>query len=401
MLECAALNRRAWLKRSPGGPPAVPPAARWRVSPAAEPAAVQPARPPALRLGVLLFLSGCVSSLPVPQEWSSVPAAAAIGDYCAAFKCAAKSQAPAVHIAGNRIVNGDKALTPEFVAIDSFDVSLDRKEVVFSAKRKDNFDVGLVSLDGSDIHWIPEDPADEVSVQWAPRGNKVSFILHTKTGSIVRTVHVPTATQLSVDFPQTQIDALAWEPQAEKYVVVIESPDVSQRMVAMTYEGQKRQELATPSARLDVSLEPVGGVLVMRPNAMRYNERLPLVVWLDRSPFAWSDARAALMRNARVAIAIAPEVSDTFWSEIAKVAWIDSTRTYIVGNPATRQPSNLATIIKPDANLPPNRYARHGNTVSASPAVVQSLAAAFIADDLKGTPPPNGRRGNRKEIDLP
>jgi len=339
----------------------------------------------------LLILAACASSLPLPNGWDSVPAATAIGDYCASFQCAAKAQAPAVHVAGNRIVNGDKGLTPQFVAIDSFDVSLDRKEIVFSAKRKDNFDIGLVSLDGSAIHWIPEDPSDEVSVQWAPRGNKVSFILHTKTGSIVRTVHIPTGTPLSVDFPQTQIDALAWEPKAERFAVVVESPETSQRLVSMTYEGVKRQEVVAPSRKLDVDTEPVAGVLVMRPNSMRYNERLPLVVWLDRSPFAWSDARAALMRSARVAIAIAPEVSDTFWSEAAKVPWIDSKRTYVV-NGATRQPGNLATIIKPDPSLPRNRYARRGNTVSASPAVVQSVAAAFIADDLKGTPPPNGRR---------
>jgi len=339
----------------------------------------------------LLILAACASSLPLPTGWSSVPAATAIGDDCASFPCAAKPQAPSVHVAGNRIVNGDKVLTPPFAAIDSFDVSLDRREIVFSAKRKDNFDIGLVALDGSDIHWVPGDPSDEVSVQWAPRGNKVSFILHTTTGSIVRTVHIPTATPLSVNFPQTQIDALAWEPKAERFAVVVESPDASQRLVSMTYEGEKRQEVVAPSSKLDVELEPVGGVMVMRPSAMRYNERLPLVVWLDRSPFAWSDARAALMRNARVAIAIAPEVSATFWSESAKVTWIDNARTYVVGNAASQQRSN-ATIIKPDPSLPPNRYARRGNTVSASPAVVQSVAAAFIADDLKGTPPPNGRR---------
>ncbi len=345
----------------------------------------------------LLAAMGCsTASQPLPSAWKTVPAAAVIGDYCAPFKCAAKAQVPSVRVAGGRVLNGDKTLTPQFVAIDSFDVSLDRKEIVFSAKRKDNFDIGLVSLDGSDIHWVPEDPADEVGVQWAPRGNKVSFILHTKTGSIVRTVHIPTAAQLSVDFPRTQIDALAWEPKAERFAVVAESPDASQRLVSMTYEGEKRQEIVPPGAHLDVSLEPVGGVLVMRPEAMHYNERLPLVVWLDRDPFAWSDARAALMRNARVAIAIAPSVSGPFWSEIARVPWIDTARTYIVGDPATQPPSNpatiIATIIKPDPTLPPDRYVRHGNTVSAAPAVVQSLAAAWIADDLKGTPPPNGRR---------
>ncbi|MGH9419792.1 MAG: TolB family protein [Thermoanaerobaculia bacterium] len=347
----------------------------------------------------LLIAGGCASaSMPVPKDWQSVPAATVVGDYCAPVKCAAKAQLASIHVTGNRIFSGSKPLTPEFAAIDSYDVSLDRKEIVFSARRKDNFDVGLVSIDGSDIHWIPEDPADEVNAQWAPRGNKVSYILRTATGSIVRTVHIPTAAQLSVDFPQTQIDALAWEPKAERFAVVIESPDASQRLVSMTYAGENRQEVLAPSAHLDVSIEPIGGVLVMRPNAMRYNERLPLVLWLDRKPFAWSDARAALMKNARVAIAIAPKVSEEFWKEIARINWIDSTRSYVV-NTATMQPSNSATvrpkpatIITSDPALPPNRYVRHGNTVSASPAVVQSFAAALIADDLKGTPPPNGRR---------
>jgi hypothetical protein len=304
---------------------------------------------------------------------------------------------------GNRILNGDKGLTPAFAAIDSFDVSLDRKEVVFSARRKDNFDIGLVSIDGSDIHWVPEDPADETDVQWAPRGNKVSFVLHTVTGNIVRTVHIPTATPLSVDFPETQIDALAWEPKAEGYAVVVESPQASQSLVTMTYAGEKRREVIAPSSRLNVSIEPIGGVLVMRPDDMRYNEKLPIVLWLDPHPFAWSDARAALMRNARVAIAIAPQASGAFWDEIPKVAWIDTARKYVV-NPATPQPSNQATgqlinpatgqptLITPDPSIPSGRYRRAGNTVSTSPAVVQSFAAAFIADDLKGTPPPNGRR---------
>jgi hypothetical protein len=160
----------------------------------------------------------------------------------------------------------------------------------------------------------------------------------------------------------------------------------------MTYAGEKRQEVLASSSHLDVSIEPIGGVLVMRPTAMRYNERLPLVLWIDQKPFAWSDARAALMKNARVAIAIAPKVSEGFWQETAKVTWIDSTRTYLV-NAATEQPGNPATtVITADPTLPSNRYVRHGNTVSVPPAVVQSFAAALIADDLKGTPPPNGRR---------
>ncbi len=340
----------------------------------------------------LLLLCGCASSsIPIPAAWQTVPQAALVGDYCAHVSCAAKPQT-AIHVVENRIFNGAKGLTPPFAAIDSFDVSLDRKEVVFSARRKDNFDIGLVSMDGSDIHWVPEDPADETDVQWAPRGNKVSFVLHTLTGSIVRTVHIPTATPLSVDFPQTQIDALAWEPQAERYAVVVESPQTSQSLQEMTYAGEKRREVIPPAARLDVSIEPIGGLLVMRPNDLHYGEKLPIVLWLDPHPFAWSDARAALMRNARVAIAIGPAVAPSFWHEAVRVAWIDASRGFIV-SPAAHQPNYMgAPVITADPSIPAGRYRQTGNTVSAPPAVVQSFAAAWIADDLKGTPPPNGRR---------
>ncbi|MBV8545352.1 MAG: hypothetical protein JO088_11470 [Acidobacteria bacterium] len=344
------------------------------------------------KLVSVLFLTGCASGPAwFPKGWETVPQASVVGDYCVHVGCAAKPSVTNIRVSGNRLFNGSKPLTPAFAAIDSYDVSLDRKEIVFSAKRTNNFDVGLVSIDGSDIHWIPEDPADEVSVQWAPRGNKVSYILETATGSIVRTVHIPTGTPLSVDLPRTQLDALGWEPQAERFTLVIESPDASQHLVSMTYAGEQRQELVASSDWLAVSLDPIGGVLVMRPNEMRYNEKLPLVIWLDPKPFAWSDARAALMRSSRVAIAIAPGVDDRFINAIRNVPWIDSNRTYIV-DPTNRQADIGATIIATDARLPLHHYTRNGNTVRVRPAVVQSFAAAFIADDLKGTPPPNGRR---------
>jgi hypothetical protein len=73
------------------------------------------------------------------------------------------------------------------------------------------------------------------------------------------------------------------------------------------------------------------------------------------------------------------------------VAWIDSNRTYIVngtGHEATRG----TIVIAANPELPPHHYSRRGNTLRVRPAVVQSFAAAFIADDLKGTAPPNGRR---------
>src|ERR1043165_9768207 len=110
-----------------------------------------------------------------------------------------------VRVDDGQLFRGKTALTPRFAAIDSFDVSQSRREVAFSAKRTTNFEDGLVSLDGSDVHWIPEDPNDETGVQWAPRGNKVSYIVHTAAGDIVRTVHIPTSVQ--VDRKSTRLNS--------------------------------------------------------------------------------------------------------------------------------------------------------------------------------------------------
>src|SRR5882762_385677 len=114
----------------------------------------------------LLFLIGCLSAAPaIPPAPSAVkpPLKTTPLDLCAKVSCA-PADVSDIRIDHGKLMSGDKALTPEFLAIDSFAVSNERKEVVFSAKRKDNFDVGLVSVDGGDVHWFPEDPADELSV---------------------------------------------------------------------------------------------------------------------------------------------------------------------------------------------------------------------------------------------
>src|SRR5438128_2926416 len=280
----------------------------------------------------LLLTVACASSLkPIPEAWRTVPEAPPITDLCARVTCAEKPKSN-VRIAGGKLVNGAKELTPAFPAIQSFDVSLDRGEVVFSAKRGDNFDVGLVSTDGSEIHWIPSERVDETDVQWAPRGNKVSFVVHTPRGDVVRTVHIPTAARLSVDFAGAQVDALAWDPPAERYAVVVESPEASQRIESTKYGGEERRTVVPPAERLDVATEPFAGSLLLRPSAIRYGETLPLVVWLDEYPLRWSDARAALMRSVRVAVAVTSKSPDAvFWNEVSETKWIDDKRMYVVG----------------------------------------------------------------------
>jgi hypothetical protein len=235
-----------------------------------------------------------------------------------------------VRVVDNQLFRGRIPLTPRFAAIDSFDASRDRREVVFSAKRTTSFDVGLVSLDGSDVHWVPEDPRDETGVQWAPRGNKISYVVHAVGGDIVRTVHVPTSMQLTVDFPYASVRSLRWTPDGERYFVVITSPDASERTESMRYGGEERRVEIAPKTKLDIVIEPLAGGLVLRPSALRYGEKLPLVVWVAPRLYAWSDARGALLQRDRVAcVIVTKQPDDAFWQAVRAVPWIDAAKPLV------------------------------------------------------------------------
>src|SRR5581483_491259 len=249
-------------------------------------------------LALFPILVGCATTSPAPKL-----------DPCSVVQCGAHDQA-GVKIVDGKLFVGPKALTPQFKAIQSFDVSLDRREVVFSAKRDTNFDIGLVSLDGSAVNWVPQDPADETDVQWAPRGNKISYIVHAPTGDVVRTVHVPTAVQLSVDFPFATVRSVAWDAAAERYAVVLSSPDASDRIESMKYDGTARRIDVAPKTKLDVAEEPFQGGLMMRPATMHYGEKLPLIVWVADPLYVWNDKLGALMRGKRVACAIIRSAPD-------------------------------------------------------------------------------------------
>ena len=76
-----------------------------------------------------------------------------------------------------------------------------------------------------------------------------------------------------------------------------------------------------------------------------------------------------------------------FWSEIAKVPWIDATRIFIVNAPA----SNGATSIRGSRDIATGHYRIDGHDVLAPVDVVESFAAGYIAQQLKGSAPTNGR----------
>ena len=350
----------------------------------------------------LVLLTGCATTpkvtkpqgTPIPAEWLSVPRAAQVRavQLDAQGGVTIKPQprnTGEFRVDGNRIMRGEKALTEAFREVESFDVSESRGEVVFSAKREDNFDIGLVSTDGSPISWVPSETVDETTVQWAPRGNKISFVVRSKTGDFVRTVHIPTATPLVVDFPNSKIEAVGWDPAGERFAVAYSTPDASDRVETVGYTGRRRRTFMKPAEELAVNLASFAPQAVsLRPREMDYNEKVPLVIWLDDEVFGWSDARAYVMRTARVAMIVVPRLDESLWKAIDETPWIDQSRAFVVA--PQRGQARSAVVIFPDASLPAGHYHREGNAVAAPPAVVQSFAARFIADELKGTGPPNG-----------
>jgi len=303
-----------------------------------------------------------------------------------------------VTVEGNRLVRDGKPLTEAFAAIESFDYEDTWDEVIFSAKRDAGFDIGLAAGDGSKTNWAPADPADEVQVQWAPRGYKASYIVRATHGDVVRTLHIPTSLQHAIDFGQATIYDVAWEPGGDQYAVAFSTLDASDRVEVLRFDGTGRRVAVPPAQKLAadvVSFAP--GAYALRPFDLRYGEKLPVVVWVaDR--FEWSDARAALLREARAAVIVARNLDEVLWKTMSETAWLDVTRTWVVLNvgrasarlPGVGRAEARPTFIAPDASIPLGRYRQLDRVIAVPPAAIQSFAAGFIADQLKRTSHPNG-----------
>ena len=352
---------------------------------------------PIAALSILLAACATTDSLqPIPPEWTAVPRTGRIrsltldaeGNVGTLPDWKAGLTAP-IRVKNNRLYNGDKALTDAFEAIDSFDFSEPRGEVVFSAKREGGFDIGLVSSDGSPINWLPPDPSDECAVQWAPRGNKVSYVVRASGGDVVRSFHVPSSVHLNVPFPLGTVHALAWDPLAERFAVAWSSPEASDTVEVMRYGGEERKVVLPSKDRIDVEIEPLGrGSLLLRRRDVAYGERLPLVVWIV-DDLGWSDARAALLRSARVACIVTTRPPDeALWKAAAERAWIDTGRAYVVGGTSAAPSPGPAVRITADGTVPEGQYRVSGRVVAVAPAVVQSFAAGFVPAHLRASAPP-------------
>ena len=290
---------------------------------------------------------------------------------------------------GVRLMRDDVALTPLFTAIESFDISESRREVVFSAKREASFDIGLVTLEGSAVSWVPEDPADEIGVTWAPRGNKISYFVRAAGGDLVRTVHIPTSVALAVDFPYSVARSLVWDAPAERFAVTLDSIDASSRVETMRYGGEERRLAIPPVTRLKAEVVPMGPHSVMlQPEGLRYDERLPLIIWVTSGERnAWSDARGRLLQQVRAGCLVTDRVPDgDLWDKVRDLKWVDSRKTFVVNTTNHLLPTNSNAIyISGDPSVPLRSYIRGKNLIRVQPADVESFSAGFIADQLKGT----------------
>lgn len=286
-----------------------------------------------------------------------------------------------------------KLLTPEFVEIDSFDLAPSGKEIVISANAGEGLNVGLLSIDGGDIRWIFPDSLPERLVTWAPRGSKISYVVEAPGGSIIRTVHIPTSYQLSIDFPLSSITSIAWEPAAEKFAVSLSSADRSPRVDLMRYGGEERETIFGGAAVNPTNVDRVGAAVMWMPRVIRYGQRQPLVVWATKgSSFAWNDSRVRLARESEAGIAVVPPpaVDAKLWSELLSLPWVDKDRVFMIYNHMPDQqpvvPTDTAvTVIRPDEN---RRDARRGkqNTVlvpAGRPEIPESFAVDYILGQLQ------------------
>ena len=356
---------------------------------------------------LLILLTAC-GTAPVPQPetipsaWLNEPEARRFGPVSLLDDGSVQEGGPLrqksvdgdVKVVDGKIRRGALDLTPAFAAIDSLDVSEERGEVAFSAMKETSYDIGLVSTDGSPISWVPSDPADEIDVQWAPRGHKISFIVRTPSADFVRTLHVPTSFQFSVDVPFGRVSSLTWDKPAERFAIVVESVDTSQRVEVMKYDGTSRRIAIEPQQRLDVSVEPLGGGVSLRPEGLKYGEKLPLVIWMqDGDLNRWDASRAALMKGARVASLVVNSMPGSeLMSVLRSTLWIDGSRMFLVDTRAVPAPSEAlpgVTIIRGSPDVSPQTYRRRGEIIETPFGVVKSFSAGFIADQLKGISLPN------------
>lgn len=281
-------------------------------------------------------------------------------------------------------------LQDELAEIDSIDIAPDEKELVLSARRKDNFDVGLLSTEGSRINWVVPDPLDEIGVTWAPRGNKVTYQVVAPFGTILRSVHVPTSWQLAVDLPFSRVHALAWEPKAEKFAVVYSGASHSPAVEWISFGGEVRSTIAAPASHAIGEIEPFSDGVLIRPEIFRYNEKVPLILLVADDPLRWRRANGEA-REAGLAVGVVTtEGVAQALSDLKTIGWVDETRTVVIGRPADSPPLAVREVRFAPGGTEPRVVAADGGSEvieGSDRDAVESFAVARLLASLR--PPMN------------
>jgi hypothetical protein len=244
---------------------------------------------------------------------------------------------------GERLVlldsgGGVATLAGPFSTIDSFDLAPDGEEAVFSAQRENGFDVALVATAGSEVHWVGPDVLDETMVSWAPRGSKITYRIDAPMGSVLRSVHVPTGFQKSFSWPATVVRSLSWQPAAEEFVVLAESPSTAPHARIADYAGEGWRPMFAAGDSVIAGEPEVSAALphtwTWAPGDLRYGERVPLVVWLEEGRlWGWNQVRADLQQNLRIGTAVLARGTDQpGWlaALLSELRWADPARVFIV-----------------------------------------------------------------------
>ena len=207
--------------------------------------------------------------------------------------------------------------------------------------------------------------------------------MRNRGGDLIRTVHIPTAFQLVVDFPFGVVRDFVWDEAGDRLAVAWETPDASPRIEVLRYGGEERKIAVAPKVTLGVSVTPFAGGLMLRPDSAVYNERLPLVIWRTNGSLnEWSEARAELMRSGRLAILILDRnVDDAVLEAIASTGWIDGERLFVV-DPSGESLISGATSVRGDPSVPRGFYRSLSNGIAVPPGGVESAAVGFLRDQV-------------------
>lgn len=236
-------------------------------------------------------------------------------------------------------------LADDFRAVRELAFDRDGKELVVSAIPREagstgRWDIALVNAEAPVMNWVPADMNDEVAPLFSPFGYKISYIVRSTGGDVIRTVHVPTAAMVLATFGSAKIHDYAWMPDGERLIVALSSPLVSDHLVEINYAGVGLRELIGPEIRIEREADrlpgaPAGSIL-LSPESLAYGERHPLVIWTtgpDRD-LAFDPRLVPLLDRGDIGVLLiegsVESIEPALWDALPELGWVDQNEIWLV-----------------------------------------------------------------------